>query len=305
MQSSFKKLPESAVELTVDIDLIEFKDYYARAFQAAKQSIEIKGFRKGMAPDAVLEGVLDPKCLFDDAAERAVKATLMDETEKNAWTIIDRPIIEIKDTDKSFSYVAKFSIFPSINIEGFEAIAEKERASLEKKKKDVTVKEEETKDALLWLQKAYKKADEDILPIDDAFAMKVGKFATLTELQESITIGIRDEKIHHEEEATCIAALEALAKKAAIEIPRPMIEKIREQDKEMTEEVAKKKIATHLVIYAIADKAGIRPTEDEIRTEIEKYGAGAKPEGIDAKKIHGYIYERIQQKKVYDYILKK
>ena len=46
MQSSFKKLPESAVELTVDIDLIEFKDYYARAFQAAKQGIEIKGFRK-------------------------------------------------------------------------------------------------------------------------------------------------------------------------------------------------------------------------------------------------------------------
>ena len=56
------------MELTVDIDLIEFKDYYARAFQAAKQGIEIKGFRKGMAPDAVLEGVLDPKRLFDDAA---------------------------------------------------------------------------------------------------------------------------------------------------------------------------------------------------------------------------------------------
>ena len=87
-----------------------------------------------------------------------------------------------------------------------------------------------------------------------------------------------------------------------------MIEKIREQDKEMTEEIAKQKIAMHLVIYAIADKVGIRPTEEEIQTEIAKYGAGAshRENGpIDAKKMHGYIYERLQQKKVYDYILKK
>lgn len=377
------------MELTVDMDLLEFKDYYARAFQAAKANIEIKGFRKGMAPDALLEGALDPKKLFDNAAERAIKETLANVAEKNAWTIIDRPVIEIKDTNKSFSYVAKFSVFPEVNIEGFDAIAEKERAALEKKKEKITVKEDETKDALAWLQNARaenkettesaalgrvveitvkssfakeahndrfvvgkgrfmagfeekligKKAGEtvafsikgsadywneelrdkdvdfevtinkvydQILPeLDDAFAEKAGKFKTLAELKESIMTGIREEKIHHEEEATCIAALETAVTKAAIDVPLPMILKIQEQDKEITEDVAKRKIATHLVIYAIADKAGIRPTEEEIQEEIAKYGAGAKPAGIDAKKIHGYIYERIQQKKVYDYILKK
>lgn len=374
------------------MDLVEFKDYYARAFKAAKAGIEIKGFRKGMAPDAVLEGAIDPKHLFDNAAERAIKETLAGEAEKNAWTIIDRPVIEIKDTDKSFSYVAKFSTFPEVNIEGFDAIAEKERVALEKKKEKITVKEDETKEALTWLQNARaenketdepaalgrvieitvkssfakeahddrfvvgkgrfmagfedkligKKAGEtiafsikgpadywneelqnkdvdfevtinkvynQILPeLDDAFAEKAGKFKTLAELKESIMTGIREEKIHHEEEAACIAALEAAVKKAAIDIPQPMIEKIREQDKEMTEEVAKQKIATHLVIYAIADKAGIRPAEEEIQAEIAKYGAGAmrgENGPIDAKKIHGYIYERLQQKKVYDYILKK
>ncbi len=389
MKSTFKKLPASAVELTVDIDLVEFKAYYARAFQAAKAGIEIKGFRKGMAPDAVLEGAIDPKKLFDDAAERAIKETLAGEAEKNAWTIIDRPVIEIKDTDKSFSYVAKFSIFPEVNIEGFDKIAEKERTALEKKKEKITVKEDETKEALVWLQNARaenketaepaalgrvieitvkssfakeahddrfvvgkgrfmpgfedkligKKAGEtvvfsikgpadywneelqgkdvdfsvtvnkvydQILPeLDDAFAAKAGAFKTLAELKESIMTGIRQEKIHHEEETACIAALEAAVTEAAIDVPNPMILKIREQDKEMTEYVAKRKIATHLVIYAIADKAGIRPTEEEIQEEIAKYGAGAKPQGIDAKKIHGYIYERLQQKKVYDHILKK
>ncbi len=392
MKSTFKKLPASAVELTVDIDLTEFKDYYARAFQAAKAGIEIKGFRKGMAPDDVVNGVIDPKRLFDDAAERAIKTTLTDEAEKNAWTIIDRPVIEIKDTDKSFSYIAKFSIFPEVNIEGFDVIAEKERGTLEKKKEKITVKEDEAKEALAWLQNARaekketaegiqlghvieitvkssfaKEAHDDrfvvgkgrfmagfedkligkkvgetvafsitgpadywneelrskdvdfnvtinkvydqILPeLDDAFAEKAGKFKTLAELKESIIGGIREEKAHHEEEATCIAALEAAVKKAVIDIPLPMIEKIREQDKEMTEEIAKQKIAMHLVIYAIADKVGIRPTEEEIQTEIAKYGAGAshRENGpIDAKKMHGYIYERLQQKKVYDYILKK
>ena len=380
------------MELAVDMDLAEFKDYYAHAFQAAKANIEIKGFRKGMAPDNVLNSVINPKHLFDAAAERAIKTTLADETEKNAWTIIDRPVIEIKDTDKSFSYVAKFSIFPEMNIEGFDTIAAKERADLEKKKGGITVGEGETKEALAWLQNARaehketnepvklgrvieitvkssfaKEAHDDrfvvgkgkfmtgfedkligknagetvsfsitgpadywneelrskdvdftvtinkvynqILPeLDDAFAEKAGKFKTLAELKESIMNGIREEKIHHEEEAACIAALESAVKIAAIDIPLPMIEKIRAQDKEMTEEIAKQKIATHLVIYAIADKVGIRPTEEEIKTEIERYGTGAmrgENDLIDAKKIHGYIYERIQQKKVYDHILKK
>lgn len=392
MKSTFKKLPHSAVELTVDMDLMEFKQYYARAFNAAKANIEIKGFRKGMAPDAVLEGAVDAKKLFDDAAERAVKETLMGETEKNAWTIIDRPVIEIRDTDKSFSYTAKFSVFPEVNIEGVDAVAEKERATLEKKKAAIAVTENETKEALEWLRTARaeqketdgpaelgrvveitvkssfakeahddrfvvgkgrfmagfedkligKKAGEtvafsihgpadywneelrnkdvdfdvrvnkvydQVLPeLNDVFAEKAGKFKTLAELKESVMTGIREEKIHREEEAACIAALEAAVKKAAIDIPQPMVERIRGEDKEMTEEAAKGKIATHLVIYAIADKAGIRPTEEEIQAEMAKYGAGARLDArgpIDAKKIHGYIYERLQQKKVYDWILKK
>jgi len=392
MKSSFKKLPASAVELTVDIDLVEFKEYYTRAFKAAKANIEIKGFRKGMAPDAVLEGAIDPKKLFDDAAERAIKETLAGETEKNAWTIIDRPVIEIKDTDKSFSYVATFSIFPSVAIDGFDAIAEQERANLEKKKAKIGVTEKEIEEALIWLRNARaekkeinepvaldrvieitvkssfakeahndrfvvgkgrfmagfednligkkagetttfsitgpadywneelrnKKVDfevtinkvyEQIIPaLDDAFAGKAGSFKTLAELKESITTGIRQEKINHEEEIACIATLEAAVKKAAIDIPQPMIQKIREQDKEMTEEVARQKIAMHLVLYAVADKVGIRPTEEEIQEELAHYGAGAmRSENgpIDAKKIHGYIYEKLQQKKVYNYILKK
>jgi FKBP-type peptidyl-prolyl cis-trans isomerase (trigger factor) len=85
-----------------------------------------------------------------------------------------------------------------------------------------------------------------------------------------------------------------------------MIEKIRAHDGNITEETAKSRIATHLVIYAIADKANIRPTEEEVQEEIARYGAGAMRDGngpIDAKKIHGYIYEKVQQRKVYAHIL--
>ncbi len=152
MKSSFKKLPGSGAELTVEIPLDEFKTYMDREFSALKAGLAVKGFRKGMAPDEMARQVIGHKQIFDGAAERAIKSTLGKVAEENNWTIIDRPNVEIKDDPKSFSYVATLTLFPEINVAGWKKIAEPLRAELAKKKATLTVTHKEESETIEWLR---------------------------------------------------------------------------------------------------------------------------------------------------------
>ncbi len=388
MTSSFKKLPGSGVELSVSIDLAEFKAYMDRAFEARRAELAIKGFRPGMVPESLAREAISPKAVFDDAAERAVKVTLAEAAEANDWTIIDRPRIEIKEDPAAFSYVATLSLFPEVDISGYAKIAEKERAALATKKAALAVTDKELEDALLWLRTSRatlaelatpaakgnvididmtssedtkphhdrfvlgnghfmpgfedkligvtaeqtlafaltgpadywkeslrgkeitfdvtvnKVFDRVLPPADDTFAQSLGSIKTFEELATNMRAGILAEKAQHEDEAAAQKALEAISDAATIDIPAPMIVRIKEQDPSLTDDAAKRKIAQHLVIYEIAEKEGIQPADDEVAKEIAHYNAGAKgPEPVDAKRLHDYIYERIQQKNVYAQLL--
>ncbi len=388
MKSSFKKLPGSGVELSVSIDLSEFKGYMDRAFEARRAELAIKGFRPGMVPESLAREAISQKAVFDDAAERAIKVTLAETAEKNNWTIIDRPRIEIQEDPAAFSYIATLSLFPDVDISEYATIAEKERAALATKKAALTVSDKELEDALLWLRTSratltelatpaekgnvididmtssedpkphhdrfvlgngrfmpgfeeklvgaaagknllfsltgpadywkeslrgteisfdvtVNKIFERVLPAaDDAFAQSLGSIKTFDELRTNMRAGILAEKIERESEAAAQKMLESIAQAATIDIPEAMILRIKEQDASLTDNDARKKIAQHLVIYEIAEKEGLQPTDDEIAREIAHYHAGAKgPEPVDAKRLHDYIYERIQQKNVYAKLL--
>ncbi len=195
MTSSFKKLPGSGAELSVSIDLAEFKGYMDRAFEARRAELAIKGFRPGMVPESLAREAISSKVVFDDAAERAVKTTLAEAAEKNGWMIIDRPRIEIKEDPATFSYIATLSLFPEVDISGYMAIAEKERTALAAKKAGLTVTDKELEDALLWLRTSRatlaelatpaEKGDvididmtssEDAKPHHDRFVLGNGRF---------------------------------------------------------------------------------------------------------------------------------
>ncbi len=387
MTTSFKKLPNSAIELSALIPLKDLKTETEREFARAKAGLEVKGFRKGMAPEAIAREAISHKKLFDAATETLIKRSLHEAAEENAWTIIDRPVIEIKDDSTSLSYSAKFSIYPEVNLEGWKKIAEAERIELAKRVEKITAPDHEVSQAVEWLREARaelqpttepakqgmvidialtssvdKKPHEDrfilgkgrfmagledklmghavgetmkflltapadywkedlrgkeisftaeikglfnrILPdANDAFAAASGTFKTMGELKNSIKEGIILEKKEREEEASCIKILETLTDEANIEIPTPMLERMKSSVKE-EEKTLKRRIATHLVIYTLAEKVDARPSEEEVEKGVALYkGEIESKSEIDQKELHGYIYERIQQKKVYAKLL--
>lgn len=386
--TSFKKLPGSVIELSVSTPLLDFKKEIDRAFERARTELEIKGFRKGMAPEPLAREVLSEKKIFDDAAERTVKLTLAEAAHENNWTIVDRPTIEIADDAAAFSYTAKFSVFPTVDITGYEAIAAKHRAELDTKKKALAVTTDEEDESLKWVRESRatlsaadrgaaagdaveiemtsslgdkphadrfimgagqfmpgfeeqltgKKAGETArftltTPTDywkedlrgksidftvtvksvlarsvpeatDAFAASLGAIKDLAELKKNIHDGLLAEKIRREEELVAQKMLDAITAKAAIDIPESMVAAMKEHNPQTPEADLKRKIATHLVIYEIAERENARPTDEEVAEGIAHHNAGARSkEQIDAPRLRDYIYERIQQRNVYAKLL--
>jgi trigger factor len=385
---SFKKLPGSVIELSVSIPLAEFKQEADRAFERARAELEIKGFRKGMVPQPLAREVLSPKKIFDDAAERAVKLTLTAAAHENGWTVVDRPTIDIRDDAAAFSYTATFSVFPAIDITGYDAIAREHRALLDEKKASLSVTAEEEEESLRWLRESratltahdrgaakgdaveieiqssigdLPHADRFVLgagrfmpgfedrlighaagetisftlvapadywkealrgkPIDftvtmksvlarsvpeatDAFAASLGTIKDLAELKKNIRDGLLAEKARREEDIAAQKMLEAITLKAAIDIPEAMVKAMKERNPNASDVDLKRTIATHLVIYEIAERESLRPTDEEVREGIDHHNAGSRgKESIDTPQLRDYIYERIQQQNVYAKLL--
>src|SRR3989344_6980615 len=99
MKNSFKKLPGSRVELEVSLEQKEFLPYYQSAYEAALKNVHLKGFRPGTAPKELADGAVDKEKVFSEAVDRAVRESLRDITEENAWTIIAKPEVEVLDAE--------------------------------------------------------------------------------------------------------------------------------------------------------------------------------------------------------------
>lgn len=377
MKSSFEKLPGSLIELSVEIPLEDLKRAVDAEFEHARKGLELKGFRKGMVPEALAREAISPKKLFDAAAETLVKQTLHEVAESNDWTIVDRPIIEIKDDANSFSYSARFPILPVPNVDGWEKAADAERQALAKRLEKLSVTGDEVAQAIDWLREARAKLEpsekpsekgmvidlelsssigdkpmadrfilgkgrfmpgleehlvgrragetatfsltappdywkEDlrgkelsftakikgvfdrIIPeLDDAFAATAGKFKAVSELETSVKGGILAEKKEKEGEAACIRILEAIVEKAAIDIPASMLERVRRNGAKEDDAALKRKLAMHLVIHSLAEKTDAHPSNEEVEEAL----------AIDPTVSRDYIYERIQQQRLYAKLL--
>ncbi len=274
MKSSFKKLPGSVVELDVELTLPEFNEYWQPVFDAAQAKVQIKGFRPGQAPPELTKKAVDTEKVFQEAAQSAVRHSLNSVVQENNWTLIDSPKIEIKEDKESFSYQARLVIFPEIKLGDYKKIVREFAGELDEDLKKVFVNEEEINASLEWLKKS---------------GANLKNFKDENQLKDSVREGMKFEKENRERERVLLKILDQIAEKSEIDIPQAMIDKVGD----------KRQAARHLVIYKIAEIEKLRPTEQEVEDELKKQSWQTRP-GVDNQKIYDYIYEQVQQRKVYE-----
>ena len=106
--SEVKKVENCKVELTSTVDGDKWKDALKKAFKKLANSVEIKGFRKGQAPESVLKKHISNEQVQYEAAQGLAQDVLLKGIDEHELALIDRPELKIdaiNDNECKFTFV--------------------------------------------------------------------------------------------------------------------------------------------------------------------------------------------------------
>ncbi|NLO09227.1 MAG: trigger factor [Clostridiales bacterium] len=137
MSLQVEKLEKNMAKLTIEASAEEFDKAIQKAFQKNKNKFNVQGFRKGKAPQAIIEKMYGVEVLYEDAANEIIpeayeKAALDSELE-----IVSRPEIDVVQIEKGkpFIFTAEVAVKPEVTLGKYKGI------KVEKKEANVTDEE--------------------------------------------------------------------------------------------------------------------------------------------------------------------
>lgn len=153
MLKKIKRLPNSMVEMEIEIDAEEFDRFFERAINRLAREIDISGFRKGKIPrEITLERIGREKILLE-AANSAIGEKYLQAVSEEKLEPISQPEIKIlKSAYKNpFVFRISFCVLPEIRLPRYQDIVSKI------KKEPVFAKDLEIQEALDWFQNSRAK----------------------------------------------------------------------------------------------------------------------------------------------------
>jgi len=153
MEKSIKNLPDSKIEIQVELSPLELEEYYKKALFELSKNLEINGFRVGRIPSDIAEKKIGKETILTEAANLAIQENYRDIIKKENLEIIEKAEVEIVKLalKNPFVFKIKTSILPEIKLPNY-----KELAVFVKEKK-VSVEEKEIEDTLKWIQGSRAK----------------------------------------------------------------------------------------------------------------------------------------------------
>jgi trigger factor len=153
MKYEIKELSGIKRKVEAEITAEEFDNYYAQALAQIAKEIELPGFRKGKAPEKMVEEKLSPATIISEAAETAIRNTWLKILKETKAEAVSSPKVEIQKIAKGnpFLFTAEFEVLPEIRLPDLKKIGE----SI--KKGEIKVEDKEIEDTLSWLQQSRAK----------------------------------------------------------------------------------------------------------------------------------------------------
>ena len=123
MEVSFKTVTECDQEIAISLSPEELMPHFEAAYKKAAPSIEIKGFRKGKVPIALIKkyyGESVEADALDDIANESFKKTI---EEKKIQPIGTPTLVDMKyKRGEPFSFTIKYEVKPSITLREYKGI---------------------------------------------------------------------------------------------------------------------------------------------------------------------------------------
>jgi len=161
MQQEYKELENSQGELKVTIDGDQWAQAQKKAFTKLAAKTQIKGFRAGHAPEAMVRKQIGTKEIMLEAVDMTANEALLYGVEQNKLRLVSRP--ELSSIDKidetAATLVFKLTVYPKVTLGDYHA--------LEYKPEEVSVTKAEVDDEIGKLQQRYA---EEVLKTDGTVA---------------------------------------------------------------------------------------------------------------------------------------
>lgn len=326
---------KNTVSLEIEADYASFRNSFEKALAAAGKEIKIAGFRPGKVPRKILEGALNLEAVEHRAAQDLIAELYPAIIAESKIDPVDYPNVEITQQakDQPFLFKLTVEIYPEVKLGKYKG--------LKLTKKPTEVAEGEVTAALGRLQERVSVVGPDgkkeLLPLDDEFAKKVGRFGTLAELKAEILKALQEEKTAEADADLRNQAIAAAGADAKVEISAALTEReialmidelktslaqsgltleqylqgARKEASALRQELKKSaeiRVKGKVILKAVAEAEKLPVTPEEISAEIR---ALAESSGQDVaaieqrmlKESRQYFEEYLLRKKALDFLV--
>ncbi len=124
MSLQVEKLEKNMAKLTVEVPAEQFEAALKTSFQKNKNRFNIPGFRKGKAPQAMVEKMYGVGVLYEDAVDEVINNTYADAMKESGLDIVSRPEISIEQVEKgkTMIYTALVAVKPEVTLGEYKGI---------------------------------------------------------------------------------------------------------------------------------------------------------------------------------------
>ena len=156
MKSSYELKENSTAELLVTVDGQPWSDALAKAYRKLASTVELKGFRKGKAPENRVRALLGKQIHYEAVELVAQKALEFGLEENKGIELEDRPSLDVGSVDDE-SAVLKFELVvkPTVTLGDYKSV------KYQLTKHEVTEEEVDKQISLLQNQHAEEVVKED------------------------------------------------------------------------------------------------------------------------------------------------
>ena len=169
MSVQVEKLEKNMVKLTVEVCAEDFKAAIKKAFNKNKNRFSIPGFRKGKAPQAMIEKMYGEGVFYEDAADEAINASYAEAMKESGLDIVSRPEVTIEKIgkDEPFVYSALVAVKPEVTLGQYKGVeVEKADASVSAEDVEAELKKVQEQNARLLTVEDRGVEDGDQTVID-------------------------------------------------------------------------------------------------------------------------------------------
>lgn len=192
MSLQVEKLEKNMAKLTVEVPAEQFEEALKTSYKKNKSKFNIPGFRKGKAPQAMVEKMYGEGVLYEDAIDVILDATYGDAAKESGLDIVSRPEISIEQIEKgkTFIYTATVAVKPEVTLGEYKGV-EVEKVSAEVTDEDVEAElkkvQEQNSRMIVVEDRAVEEGDQTV--IDFAGYIDGEEFEGGTAQDYPLTIG--------------------------------------------------------------------------------------------------------------------